>query len=128
MDLSTLGMFARLAFSLGIVIGLMWLCARVLKKRGLGGTTPRNQAAVQVELLARKPMGHRSSIAVVRVGEHAIVVGVTEQTITKLDDAEIPEIDLNEGGTTWTVPPGANGPATAWKAMLEQLRTKTTRR
>ena len=64
--------------------------------------------------------------------ERAMVVGVTEHNITKLDDAEIPEIDLSEGGTTWTVPPGANGypngPTTAWKAMLDQLRAKTTRR
>ena len=49
---------------------------------------------MQVELLARKPMGRNASIAVVRVGERSMVVGVTEHYITKLDDADVDEIDL----------------------------------
>jgi hypothetical protein len=56
-----------------------------------------------------------------------MVVGVTDQRITKLDDAEVDEIDLNEGAN-WTAPNGAlPSPGTAWKAMLDQLRNRTVR-
>ena len=34
---ATLALFARLIVSLGIVIGLMWFVARVVRRRGIGG-------------------------------------------------------------------------------------------
>ena len=129
-DASTLMLFVRLIFSLGIVIGLMWIAANVIRKRGLtpaGGRRPG--PGVQIEMLARRPMGRNASIAVIRVGERSIVVGVTDQRITKLDDADIDEIELNDPGATWTAPEGpGNGPTSAWKAMLDQMRNRTVRR
>ena len=123
-------LFARLVFSLGIVIGLMWIAARVLHKRGFsGGVGPRKAGrGVQVELLARRSLGKNTSIAVVRVGDRSMIVGVTDHNVTKLDDATIDEIEFMDGGTNWTVPSGAPGPGTAWKTMLDQLRARTVRR
>ncbi len=127
---STIGLFVRLFLSLGVVIGLMWAAATVLRKRGVmpgAGTRRRTVRGTQVELLARKPLGRNASIAVVRVGERSMVVGITDHQVTKLDDAEVEEIDLDEG-TNWTVSRGPVGPTTAWKAMLDQMRNRTVRR
>ena len=125
-------LFARLVLSLGIVIGLMWIAARVLHKRGFavgtGGGGRKPGRNVQVELLARRSLGKNTSIAVVRVGERSMIVGVTDHNVTKLDDAELDEIDVLDGSTNWTVPAGASSPGTAWKTMLEQLRARTVRR
>jgi flagellar protein FliO/FliZ len=137
---STIGMFARLLFSLAIVIGLMWIAAQQLRKRGYGGVgAKRPGAGVQVELLARRSMGRNSSIAVVRVGDRSMVVGVTDHQINSLGDVDIDEIDLESA--TWTATPalpapasaastsnGAGTPTSPWKTMLEQMRSKTTRR
>ena len=138
---STLGLFARLIFSLAIVIGLMWVAANQLRKRGYGsvGGGRRPGAGVQVELLARRSMGRNSSIVVVRVGDRSMVVGVTDHQINKLDDVDIAEIDLESAN--WTATPALPAPASAssssansgehssaWKTMLDQMRTRTTRR
>ena len=123
---NTIMMFGRLLFSLAVVMGLMWAAASMLRKRGMGVAKSRSAHGADIELLSRRPMGRNTSIAVVRVGEKAIVVGVTDQRITKLDDAEVAEIDLNDGAN-WTAPNGVPGPATAWKAMLDQLRNRTVR-
>ena len=137
---STIGMFARLLFSLSIVIGLMWIAAQQLRKRGYGGVGgKRPGGGVQVELLARRSMGRNSSIAVVRVGDRSMDVGVTDHQINNLGDVDIDEIDLESA--TWTATPalpapasatsssnGAGTPTSPWKTMLEQMRSKTTRR
>ena len=125
---NTLMLFARLIFSLAVVMGLMWAAATMLRRRGMGGLSKsRTPRGADIEQLSRRHMGRNSSIAVIRVGEKAMVVGVTDQRITKLDDAEVDEIDLNEGAN-WTAPSGAlPSPATAWKAMLDQLRNRTVR-
>lgn len=135
---STIGMFARLLFSLAIVIGLMWVAANQLKKRGYGGTGGRRGPGVQLEVLARRSMGRNSSIVVVRVGDRSMLVGVTDHQINKLDDVDIDEIDLESAN--WTATPALPAPASAssssanngehpsaWKMMLEQMRTRTTR-
>ncbi len=125
---STLMLFVRLILSLAVVIGLMWIAANVLRKRGFAGVASRRgPRGPELELLARRPLGRNASIAVVRVGDHSLVVGVTDHQVTKLGDVEIGEIDLGEDNT-WTVSSGANGPATAWKTMLEQMRNRTARR
>ncbi len=125
---STLMLFARLIMSLAVVIGLMWIAANVLRKRGIAGTTSRRgPRGPQVELLARRPLGRNASIAVVRIGEHSLVVGVTDHQVTKLGEVDSAEIDLDEDNT-WTVSSGPNGPPSAWKTMLEQMRNRTARR
>jgi flagellar protein FliO/FliZ len=124
-------MFARLIVSLGVVIGLMWVAANVMRKRGLApGSSRRNMRGVEVELLARKPLGRNASVAVIRVGERSMVIGVTDHYVTKLDDADVMEIDL-EDGANWTAPPSGPpnpGPSSAWKMMLDQMRARTARR
>ncbi|MGQ0825070.1 MAG: FliO/MopB family protein [Actinomycetota bacterium] len=125
----TFELFARLALSLGVVIGVMWLVSTVLRRRGIGPAPRRRTRAVEVELLARKPLGRNASIAVVRAAGQSMVIGITEHQVTKLADAEIEEIDLETMDAQGTAHPvGPVGPSSAWKAMLEQVRERTVRR
>jgi flagellar biosynthetic protein FliO len=128
MDGSTLMMFVRLIFSLAVVIGLMWAAATVLRKRGIVSGSARRGSGADIELVARRSMGRNSSIVVIKIGERSMVVGVTDHQITKLDDAELTEIDLSDAGSNWTAPAGTTSLGSAWKTMLEQMRTRTTRR
>ncbi len=106
----------------------MWVAANVLRKRGFAGVASRRgPRGPELELLARRPLGRNASIAVVRVGDQSLVVGVTDHQVTKLGDVEFTDIDLDEDNT-WTVSSGAGGPASAWKTMLEQMRNRTARR
>ncbi|MDZ4826747.1 MAG: flagellar biosynthetic protein FliO [Actinomycetota bacterium] len=132
---STVELFVRLALSLAVVLGLMWFMARVMQKKGFApGARRASTRGADVELLSRKPLGKHASIAVIRAGGRAMVVGITEHSVTKLDDADIEEIDLEEvegkkADGQWTA--NAKGPRSSsptWKAMLEQVRERTVRR
>jgi len=127
---STLALFARLLASLGVVIGLMWFAARVVRRRGIGGFGSQSRGpGIQIEVVARRTLGRNSSIAVVRAGNQALIVGVTEQQVTKLADADLSELDLGNAEGQWTAAPqGPDGPTPSWKAMLDQLRDRTARR
>jgi flagellar protein FliO/FliZ len=126
---STLMLFVRLIMSLAVVIGLMWVAANVLRKRGFTGVGGRRTGArgPEVEVIARRPLARNASIAVVRVGDRSLVVGVTDHQVTNLGEVEFTDIDLQEDNT-WTVSSGASSPGTAWKTMLEQMRNRTARR
>ena len=125
----TLALFARLILSLGIVVGLMWFAARVVRKRGFGIGGVSRRPGVQIDVIARRTLGKNASIAIVRAGDQAMIVGVTDNQITKLADADLEQIDLANAESQWTAAPqGPDGPTPSWKAMLEQLRDRTARR
>jgi flagellar protein FliO/FliZ len=72
----------RIAFSLFVVLMLLWLLARVARKPlsgRLGGA---------LSVLARQQLSRGASVAVVRVGERALVLGVTDQQVTLLMETE----------------------------------------
>src|SRR3954463_14565081 len=128
----TFEMLVRLFLSLAVVLGLMFGVAAVLKRRGFAGFAPsggRRATGADVEVLVRKPLGRNASIAVVRTGGRSMVLGVTENNVTLLGDAEIEELDfetLEAQGTG--LPRALNGATTPWKTMLEGLRDRTVRR
>jgi len=72
----------RIFFSLAVVLLLMWGLAKVAR-RPLSG---RGGGAVSV--LARAPLTRGASVAVVRVAERAYVLGVTDQNVTLLAEAD----------------------------------------
>jgi flagellar protein FliO/FliZ len=131
---STLMMFVRLLMSLGVVIGLMWVAATVVRKRGFTGNgmqrRPRGQKGpqVEVELVARKPLSKTASIAVVKIGGRSVVVGVTDHQITNLGEIRSTEIDLREDNIRTLSSGAIESPASPWKTMLDQIRDRTVRR
>jgi flagellar protein FliO/FliZ len=129
---SSVALLLRLLLSLGVVLGLMYGVTTVLKRRGFGGFAPglarRSPVADHVEVLARKPLGRNASVAVVRAGSRAMVVGVTEANVTLLGDADLDELELDDFDAPGTgVVSAERGAITPWKTMLERLRDRTVR-
>jgi len=116
-------MLGRLLVSLAVVLGLMALAARAVRRRGLtgGGTS----ASTRIEVLARQGLGRTASVQLVRVAGRTLVLGVTEQSVQVLGEADplllaaeqalVPEV--SETRTT----PG-------WGPLLAALQERTVRR
>lgn len=74
-----LALAGRVILSLVVVLVLLWLAARGLRK-----TQRRTQNGIEVDVLVRQSLAQRSSIAVVQVGERALILGVTEHRVELL--------------------------------------------
>ena len=63
-------------------------------------------------------------------GGKALVLGVTDQSVTVLAEADPSAIEIEAGPEAHrTAPPGGNPrPGLTWKAWIEQLRERSTRR
>jgi len=79
----------RVVFSLSVVLGLLWLIARVSSRRLRGSA---HQGLVRT--LVRQPLSRGSSLAVVSVGERVLVVGVTEQQVNLLTELDPSELEV----------------------------------
>jgi flagellar protein FliO/FliZ len=144
--MDVLGLAVRVGVSLACVLGLLWLLSRGLQR----GTGARGISSDRVRVLSRVSLGRSSGLAVVRVGERALVLGVadgrvnllSEMPLTDVADAattaeERREVDLTGGGDPIPPVPAARAggplagsalsPAT-WSLALEALRDRTTRR
>ncbi|AEV88797.1 flagellar protein [Actinoplanes sp. SE50] len=136
----------QVAFSLFIVLFMMWGLARALR-RPFGG---RGHGPLTV--LTRQQLGRSSAVAVVRVADRALVLGVTEQQISYLGEAELDVFEhekvehrdhlvleptelIDPGGTAL---PGRHPAAPVehgsilspktWSSTVEFLRERTTRK
>jgi flagellar protein FliO/FliZ len=103
-----------------VVLGLMWLLAR-LARRPLSG---RNAGALAV--LARQPLTRGASVAVVRVGKQAYVLGVTDQTVTLLAETdpaaiEVPTHEVREMLPLDALSGSALSPTT-WRRAMDAIR------
>ena len=156
-DVSIIALMGRLVLSMGVVILLMWVAARVMRQRGIGGATPlpgdrsgggrrRRGHAIRIEVLARQPLGRTASVAVVMAGGRALVLGVTETQVTLLAEADTEAMareaagggsggsgtgggsDVVEGAMTAPLGQGSSLSGNPWKSVLEQLRERTVRR
>jgi flagellar protein FliO/FliZ len=113
----------RIAFALLVVLGLLWGLAKVAR-RPFGG-----RGAGPLRVLARQQLSRGASVAVVRVADRALVLGVSETGgVSLLADAD---------PSVFTVP--AAPPATAaaplvgsvlsgdtWRQALAFLRSGRT--
>ena len=91
-----------------------------------------------LEVLERKPLGKGSSIAIVRVGDDTLTVGITDNTITLLGHAEIDleaEEPVNADAKVIAIAPVAAPsdtpvvalPSGGKRSLLDALRDKTVR-
>ena len=122
-------LLARLAISLAVVFGLMWFAGRLLRKRSLG-SSKGSTATSRIEVLARQGMGRTSSVQLVRVGGRTLVLGVTEQQISVLGEADPllmeAELALAALPAAPSEPKAAAKPG-SWGPFLEQLKERTVR-
>lgn len=77
----------RVVLSLVVVLVLLWVAARALRKN-----QRRSLHGVEVDVLARQPLAQRSSLAVVQVGDRALVLGVTESRVELLTEAPLASV------------------------------------
>ena len=82
MLLAGLGIVAALAF----VLGLGALALYALKRFGVGTLSPRNR--LPVEVVQRVPLGPKTGLAVVRVGERVMALSVGEGGVRPLFELE----------------------------------------
>ena len=140
-DVSVFALLARLVISLGVVLALMWVAAKLLARSGGGRRGPRVARPVPISVLARQSLGKNSSVAVVHAAGKALIVGITDSQVTLLaeGDVEVTEETTEDPATTITAAartrppwaaPGTPGAAafSPWTAMLETLRDRTARR
>lgn len=146
--MSTARLVLQLVFSLGIVLALMWVVSKVLRKAS-GGKGIGN-----LDVLARRQLGRGASVSVLRVGDRALVVGVTEHSVQLLAEVGAEEFvaapettapQAPAGARTSVLPPAgagqlpeaapAQGPLagsilapSTWKQTVDVLRERTARR
>ena len=127
-DVSVFDLLVRLAVSLGVVLAIMAGAAYALRRaKGISPVSRRRQPAVEV--LTRQPLGRSASLAVVRAGDRALVLGVTDGGITLLTEAPSEELQIELSQPSGTA--AAGDPLAApmsWKGVLEVLRERTVRR
>jgi flagellar biosynthetic protein FliO len=127
-DVSVVSLLFRVVVSLGVVIGLLWLAARVLGQGKL--TSGLRSRTTPIEVLARHSVGRRASVTLVRTAGRGLVLGVTDSTVTVLADMPADDLVVEPPEAPRTASPvGASAPApSAWKAILDAVRDKTARR
>lgn len=134
----------RVVFALFIVLMLMWLLAKAVRRP----YSSRRDGTLAV--LNRRQLSRGSAVAVVRVADRALVLGITEQQVSLLGETDIeafgPEpaehrdqLEVAPGSPATDLPgrhPRSSGgrldgsllsPKT-WTSTLDFLRDRTTRR
>jgi flagellar protein FliO/FliZ len=83
----SVALVGRLLISLAVVLGLMWLVARRMKRSGGHGKNGK-----LIELLSRQQLTRSSSVAVVRVLDQGLILGVTDGQVAVLGEVELDAI------------------------------------
>jgi flagellar protein FliO/FliZ len=83
--MNTVAVVGRLLLSLAVVLGLMWIIARRVR-RGAGGRARNGRV---IDVLSRQQLSRTASVAVVRVLDQALILGVTDGQINVLGKADL---------------------------------------
>lgn len=135
--METFGLLLRVLLSLTLVLGLLYLAAR-----GLRSGQRRSRSGVALDVLARQPLTQKASVAVIRLGERALVLGVTDSRVELLGELAVADVlaPLEESAAVGqpqvarsTVTSGGRLAGSAlspqtWSRGLETVRAMTVRR
>jgi flagellar protein FliO/FliZ len=133
----------RIGFSLLVVMGLMWALARAVR-RPLGAGRAHGPLAV----LNRQQLTRGAAVTVVRVADRAMILGVTDQQVSLLGEADLEDFELHQtahrdrlpiAGGDLELPAPHPEPARGrldgsilsprtWTSTIDFLRDRTTRR
>ncbi|MGA4780221.1 FliO/MopB family protein [Cellulosimicrobium sp. AB352] len=133
MDVTTV---LRVAFSLAVVLGLLWVSYRVASKTSRSAPRGRQE---QLTVVARQGLSQKSAAVLLEAGGRRYLLGVTESSVTVIDGptpvpsdvppTAVPAADATPGAPTsdepsfddavtaarlWLAQPPANGDAPAW--------------
>lgn len=84
--MDTVELIGRLIIALGVVLGAIWVIAR--KVRG-GGARQKLRTEKLIDVLGRQNLTKGSSVAVVRVADQALIIGVTDSNVRVLGEVEL---------------------------------------
>jgi flagellar protein FliO/FliZ len=106
------GLLLRVTVSLGLVLAVLWFAAK-----GLRSSQRRSRAGVDVDVLTRQPLAQKSSLAVVRLGDRALVLGVTENRVDLLHETALADVlvpfEAGDEDAGASVAPTASAPSAA---------------
>jgi flagellar protein FliO/FliZ len=140
--MDTVAMVGRLLLSLAAVLGLMWVLARRVKRPG------RTKSTRLIDVLGRQQLSRTSSVAVIRVMDQALILGVTDGQVTVIGETDLEAVQARleavaaprkarPARRTVTAPDGApprrsalTGSALSpntWRQTIETLRDLTAR-
>jgi flagellar protein FliO/FliZ len=77
-----LELILRIGFSLLVIFAIMWVLAKVARKPLAG------RAGGALAVVGRQQLTRGASVAVVRVADRTLIVGVTEHQVTLLGETE----------------------------------------
>jgi flagellar protein FliO/FliZ len=118
---SVTALLGRMVVSLGLVIALMWLVAKFARKRMSTSRRRGTDDALRLQVLARQSVGKNASVTLVRAGDRALLLGVTESSVSLLSDTELPPEPVPAEDP-------AAAPSPSWDLLLRRARDLTVRR
>jgi flagellar biosynthetic protein FliO len=71
-----------MGISLGIILGMIWMAAKFVRRRGVPGAGD----STALEVVGRRSVGRRSNLIVVKAGERTLLVGCTENQVSLVAD------------------------------------------
>lgn len=92
---------ARTSISLVAVLGLLYLISRWLRRRQVGAA-----AGAEFAVLAKQSLGAKAAVALVKVGDRALVVGVSDAGVNLLGETDIASV-FTRTGELKGIPAGA---------------------
>jgi flagellar protein FliO/FliZ len=100
--METVTLIGRLLVSLAAVLGLMWVIARRVKRTGTG------RSAALVDVLSRRQLSRTASVAVVRVQDKALILGITDGQVSLIGETDLAaaERTVQQGAPRRTPRPG----------------------
>lgn len=85
--MDAVALVGRLLVSLSVVLGIMWLLARRMNKGG------RLKNTRLVDVLGRQQLSRTASVAVVRVMDQALIVGITDGQVSVLGETDLAAVE-----------------------------------
>ena len=79
---NTVLLFGRMGVSLAIILGMIWLAAKVVRRKGV----VRTGDTTSLEVVGRRSVGRRSNLLVVKAGERTLLVGCTDAQVSLVAD------------------------------------------
>jgi flagellar protein FliO/FliZ len=83
--MQTVELVGRLLIALAVVLGAIWLIA----KKARGGARRKLRTDKLIDVLGRQSLTRGSSLAVVRVADSALIVGITDTNVRVLGELEL---------------------------------------
>jgi len=89
------GLLVQLVVGLGVILGIIALASRILRGKAASSRFLTRQNA-PLMVMGRQTLGKGVSVAVVRVGSRAFVLGVTQNGVRRIAEVEPDEIGTSE--------------------------------